>query len=241
VGTIFENSKVPLHYWLQCIYLMTSSKKGMSSHQLHRILGVTYKTAWFMSHRIREAMRIDNHDAPLGGEGKVVEADETYWGNWRKQPKGHRGWAHKEKIFSMVERKEKVRSFHVQATNAATLGPYLKKNVAPESRLFTDEASQYDSLGKGFSEHQTVAHSKREYGREEVHTNTIEGFFSILKRSFRGTYHMVSPKHMHRYLGEIDFRYNHRALNDLAQSHELVKGAKGKKLTYQALIKKNSS
>ena len=246
VGTLFERSKIPLHKWLLATYLLTSSKKGMSTHQLHRMLGITYKSAWFMTHRIREAMR-EKAQGQLGGEGSTVEVDETYWGN--KKPRGQkkgRGFQHKEKILTLVERKGKARSFHVPAVNRATLKPILKEQIAAESRIMTDEAGQYvvrklhgkDSkpFEKDFASHEYVNHSIGEYVRGDIHTNTIENYFSILKRGLTGTYQHVSKKHLKRYLGEFDFRYNNRSglgVDDVQRAENALRGIEGKRLTYR--------
>lgn len=240
VGTLFERSKIPLHKWLLATYLLTSSKKGMSTHQLHRMLGITYKSAWFMTHRIREAMREPNiTDDPMGGEGSTVEADETFWGGLKNKKTKHgkkgRGYEHKEKIFTLVERDGRARSFHVPAVNAATLKPILKAQIKAETALMTDEASQYIKVGREFSSHGVVRHGIGEYVRGDIHTNTIEGYFSILKRGLKGTYQHVSEKHLKRYLGEFDFRYNHRTklgVSDTQRAEAALKGIEGKRLTY---------
>jgi len=231
IGTIFEESHLPLHKWLQAIFLIASSKKGISSHQLHRTLEITYKTAWFLSHRIREAMK--QNDLPfVGGDGKVVEADETYIGNKGKHKKGARGWGHKEKVFSLVERGGKVSSHHVPFTDSKTLMPILQKEVKPETTLMTDEAKQYIKIGKNFKDHQVVVHSKKEYVRGSAHTNTIEGFFSIFKRGMKGIYQHCKGHHLHRYLAEFDYRYNSKDISDLQRSDNVLKGFVGKRLTY---------
>lgn len=186
---------------------ISSSKKGMSSHQLHRMLGVTYKTAWFMTHRIREGMKDPIFNQKMGGKGKVVEVDETFWGNKGKHRKVARGWAHKEKIFSLVERGGQVRSFHVEKVNASTLKRIMREQIEKDSCLVTDDFKSYKGLGKEFSTHDVICHSKGEYVRDKIHTNTIEGFFSILKRGLTGVYQHVSAQHLKRYIGEFDFRY----------------------------------
>ncbi|MGB1219943.1 MAG: IS1595 family transposase [Alcanivoracaceae bacterium] len=237
VGTLFEGSKVPLNKWLMAVHLMCASKKGISSHQLHRMIGVTYKTAWFMTHRIREAMRED-HDGPLGGGGKIVEADETF-GNERKpraQGKKGRGYHHKSKVFSLVERGGRVRSFHVPSVKAATLKPILKEQLAADSRLMTDEASQYTKVGREFAEHGVVAHGIGEYVRGDIHTNTVEGYFSIFKRGLKGSFHHISEKHLKRYLCEFDFRYNYRSkleYSDAERAKIALRGIDGKRLLYK--------
>jgi len=232
VGTAFERSKVPLHKWVLATHLLCSSKKGMSAHQLHRLLGVTYKTAWFMAHRIREAM-VETPAAPLGSGGGTVEADETYWGNNGKNRPGARGYEHKMKVFSLVEREGDVRSFHVPNVTAKTLGEVLRSQVAKEANLMTDEAKQYKKVGREFASHEAVNHGKGEYSRGVAHTNTIEGFFSILKRGLIGTYHHVGEQHLQRYVHEFDFRYNNRKVSDTDRAENALKGISGKRLTYR--------
>lgn len=236
VNTVFEKSKVPLNKWLMAVHLMCASKKGISSHQLHRMLGVTYKTAWFMTHRIREAMREEG--GMLGGGGKTVEVDETF-GNERKprsQGKKGRGYHHKSKVLALVERGGRVRSFHVPSVNAETLKPYLKAQISEESRLLTDEAAQYTKVGREFADHQIVRHGIGEYVRGDIHTNTIEGYFSIFKRGLKGAFHHISKKHLKRYLCEFDFRYNYRTaleFTDKQRADIALKGIQGKRLMYR--------
>lgn len=233
VGTVFERSHIPLHKWVMLTELMCSSKKGISSHQIHRMLGVTYKTAWFMAHRIREAMK-PNGSGKLGGGG-IIEADETYI--WRKPGSvKRRGHGHKEAIFSLVEREGKVRSFHVPDVTADTLKAKLKQNVAKSARLMTDEAKQYIAPGKTFLDHQSVNHSAGEYVRGDTHTNTVEGFFSIFKRGMYGVFQHVSSHHLHRYTTEFDFKYNHReklGFTDADRAVAALKGIGGKRLMYR--------
>lgn len=247
VGTIFESSHVPLRLWLQAIFLICSSKKGISSNQLHRTLGVTLKTAWFMSHRIREAMREGNL-SPMGGGGSIVEADETYFGKpaepkLSKQRKG-RPYLKGDKrrndraILSLVERGGKVRSFHVENADKPTVASIVKQNVERESRFHTDESRLYKGANEYFDSHETVKHSIKEYARGDVHVNSAEGFFGIFKRGMRGVYQHCSEKHLHRYLAEYDFRYNHRialGVNDEGRASMAVKGIVGKRLTYQTV------
>lgn len=235
VGTVFERSKVPLSKWLMAVYLLCSSKKGISSHQLHRTLGVTYKTAWFMTHRIREAMT-SNPDGLLGGGGGTVEADETYWGNNKRKVGPGRGYAHKMKVVSLVERGGQVRSFHVSDVKASTIREVLVNNVAKDAHLRTDEASQYVKVGREFASHEAVRHNAREYARGSAHTNTIEGYFSILKRGLVGTYHKCGEQHLIRYVREFDFRYNNRTalgVDDVQRTEAALKGIGGKRLTYR--------
>jgi len=244
VGTVFERSKVPLHKWLAATYLMCSSKKGISAKQIERTLGITYKTAWFMCHRIREAMR-DEKPIQMGGSGKTVEIDETFYGNRkpRYQKKG-RGYQHKQKILTLVEREGKARSFHVPRVNAKTLLPIIKEQISADTHIMTDDAGQYGSRNQSghvhaplasFASHNVVKHGIGEYVRGDIHTNTIEGFFSIFKRGMIGVYQHCGQQHLKRYLCEYDFRYNHRqklGFNDMARTNEALKGIKGKRLTY---------
>lgn len=235
VGTVFEASHIPVYKWLQAAYLLASSKKGISAHQLHRTLQVTYKTAWFMEHRLREAMR-ELKLEPMGGEGMTVEADETFIGNKGKQSKGARGYEHKEKVFSLVERGGRVRSTHVPHVNAETLRPILSEQLKAESRLMTDNARHYLPLGKDFASHESVNHSIGEYVRGDAYTNTIENYFSIFKRGMKGIYQHCSAQHLKRYLAEYDFRYNHReglGVGDAERTASLLEGIKGKRLTYR--------
>lgn len=242
VGTIFEDSKVKMHLWVQAIVLMTASKKGISSHQLHRTLGVTYKTAWFMEHRIREAIR-SGALAPFGAGGGAVEVDETFIGHDRTiKPKGEkkgRGYAHKHKVLSLVDRDTKqVRSMVVDDLKSETLAPILRENIAKEARLMTDEASQYKPIGPEYAEHGVVRHGAGEYVRSDdktIHTNTIEGYFSIFKRGMKGVYQHCGKQHLHRYVAEFEFRYNHRVANgvdDHGRARLALAGASGKRLTY---------
>jgi transposase-like protein len=235
VGTVFEASHVPLHIWFQASFLLCSSKKGISSNQLHRTLGVTLKTAWFMSHRLREAMVVFGME-PMGGAGKSVEADETFIGNKRPKARNARGYAHKHAVVSLVERGGKVRSQHVNDVNAATLRPILKAQIDPASWLMTDESAVYRSIGKEFKYHFTVEHGAGEYVRGTAHTNTIEGFFSIFKRGMIGVYQHCSSVHLQRYLAEFDFRYNQRialGIDDPARTEAALRGIVGKRLTYR--------
>jgi transposase-like protein len=235
VGTVFERSHVPLHIWFQAAFLLCSSKKGISSNQLHRTLGVTLKTAWFMSHRLREAMAVFGME-PLGGPGRSVEADETYIGNKRPKARNARGYAHKHAVVSLVERGGKVRSHHVNDVNSGTLRPILKAQIDAASWLNTDESSVYRSIGKEFRHHFTVEHGIGEYVRGGAHTNTIEGFFSIFKRGMTGVYQHCSSRHLKRYLAEFDFRYNERAalgVNDPERMEAALMGILGKRLTYR--------
>lgn len=236
VGTIFEASHVPMHYWLQAIYLMCASKKGVSSNQLHRTLGVTLKTAWFMSHRIREAMRSGDL-ASFGQDGGIVEVDETFIGVARPKPAKSRGGHHKNKVLSLVDRSTgHARSFVVKDVSKAEILPILRANIAKEARIMTDEARVYDRLATEFSGHDFVRHAADEYVRGEVHTNTIEGYFSIFKRGMRGIYQHCDKKHLHRYMAEFDFRYSNRValgVGDKERADRALVGIVGKRLTYQ--------
>ncbi|MEX0809931.1 MAG: IS1595 family transposase [Dongiaceae bacterium] len=242
VGTIFESSHVKLHLWLQAIFLLASSKKGISSNQLHRTLGVTLKTAWFMSHRIREAMR-DGSFSPMGGSGKIVEADETYIGRKKGKTKGP-GYEHKRAIFTLVERDGRARSFHIDQATIKTVTPILQANVDRETSLMTDDAGQYRYMSKSFAKHGVINHSAKEYVRGEISTNTVEGFFSIFKRGMKGVYQHCGEQHLHRYLAEYDFRYNERAalgVNDEERASRALKGVVGKRLTYRTTGRKVSA
>jgi transposase-like protein len=238
VGTIMEDSHIPMHLWLQAIHLMCSSKKGISSNQLHRTLGVTLKSAWFLSHRIREAMRTGDL-APFGGEGSIVESDETFIGrDYTKKGKGERkgrGYAHKFKVLSLVDRATgKSRSFKVDAVDGKTIIPIVRKNIAKEAVVMTDDAAHYKHLKAGFAGHEVIPHSKGHYGYGLIHTNTVEGFFSIFKRGMKGIYQHCSEKHLHRYLAEFDFRYNERKITDGERAETALRGISGKRLTYRA-------
>jgi transposase-like protein len=244
-GMVMESSHVKLHLWLQAFHLASSSKKGFSAHQLHRSLGVTYKTAWFMHHRVMESMREGGLDLPLGGEGQIVEADETYFGPKKvKATKRTDGseftksgkTANKRAIVSLVERGGRVRSFHVPRADKATVSKIVTDNIHHESRLHTDESRLYFGAEAFFAEHETVNHGAKEYARGDVHCNSAEGFFGVFKRGMRGTYQHCSEKHLHRYLAEFDFRYNRRTAlgwNDDQRTIAAVEGAVGKRLLYK--------
>jgi transposase-like protein len=238
VGTVFERSHVPLHKWVQALYLLCCSKKGMSAHQLHRVLGVSYKAAWFMGHRIREAMR-DGSLGPLGGEGRTVEADETFIGRKKGVPTPKGGPSHKHAVLALVERGGKARSVHLDELTKAEVGTIVRGNVARESRLMTDEGRHYREVGREFAEHGHVRHALGEYvGRDDrsVHTNTVEGFFGLFKRGMKGVYQHCAEKHLHRYLAEFDFRYNNRVrlgVNDAMRAEAALLGVVGKRLTYR--------
>jgi transposase-like protein len=234
VGMVFERSHIPLHKWLLAIRLMCSSKKGVSAHQLHRTLGITYKSAWFLAHRIREAMT-DNVSTPLGGEGKFVEADETHVGV-KARNRAYRAPAPKKAVVALVERQGRVRSHHVPEVTAATLRPILERHIDKASHLRTDESGVYWEAGEKFSSHRTVVHSQDEYVRGDAHSNTAENYFSILKRGIYGIYQHVSEEHLHRYLAEFDFRYSNRVrlgVDDTERTRRAIAGAEGKRLTYR--------
>lgn len=248
-GTVMEASHVKLTVWVTAFHLMASSKKGMSAHQLHRTLDVTYKTAWFLAHRIREAMKTGGLGAaPMGGGGQVVEADETYYGpvdefrrsrtrggSYLKSKKG-RGPANKRAIVSLVERGGSVRSFHVAYADKETVSKIVRENVDPATRLHTDESRLYAGSDQVFAAHETVKHSAGEYARGDVNTNSVEGYFSVFKRGMRGVYQHCREKHLHRYLSEFDFRHNTRTAlgwSDERRAALAVKQIEGKRLTYR--------
>lgn len=247
VGTIFEKSHVALYLWLQAFYLIAGSKKGISANQLHRTLGVTLKTAWFMGHRIREAMRIGSLVPPMGGAGETVEIDETIYGRADTAPKGRAfkgrlamSSGHRNVIVSLVQRGGGVRSYHVAGSTVNEVIPIVNANVRKETALMTDSAQLYKFQLGSFASHDRVDHTAGEYVRYEptkvVHTNTVEGYFSVFKRGMRGTYQHCKEKHLHRYLAEFDFRYNNRValgVNDEQRAASMVKGAQGKRLTYR--------
>jgi transposase-like protein len=248
IGTIFEDSHVPLDVWLSAMYLICASKKGISSNQLHRTLGVTLKTAWFMSHRIREAMR--NGDlAPFGANGGTVESDETFIGT-EPGAQVRKGYAHKRKVLSLIDRNSgQSRSMVIDNVDAKTIVPILQENIDREARIVTDDAGQYRHLDKSFAEHSVVNHTQGEYVSVEdrtIHTNCAEGYFSIFKRGMKGVYQHCKKSHLHRYLAEFDFRYNNRCsrpktkhrparkgFNDVERTDILLKGVVGRRLTYQ--------
>lgn len=240
MGTVYERSHIPLHKWLLGFRLMCGSKKGISAHQLSRTLNITYKSAWFMAHRIREAMG-EEPIGPLGGKDKVVEVDETFIGqpDWifvnGKGWQQVRGTNTKRKVISLVERGGRAHSFKVENFQPDTIREVLS-HVSRESRLHTDEAHHYRKPGKEFAEHGRVIHCQEEYARGDITTNTVEGFFSIFKRGMIGVYQHCSEQHLHRYLKEFDFRYSHRAklkIDDAQRTALAVKGAEGKRLTYR--------
>lgn len=235
-GTIFEDSPLPLHQWFQAAFLMCSSKKGVSANQLHRTLGCTLKTAWFVGHRLREAMREGDLAVPFGSDGGAVEADEAFWGRKKGMPK-RAAHHHKMKVLTLIDRNTRqAKSTVVKDLTNESLYPVIRKNIAREARLMTDEARHYRRIGREFADHQFVTHGMEEYVRGEAHTNTAEGFFSVFKRGMRGVYQHCQEKHLHRYLAEFDFRYNARVglgVDDHARMAKALAGAKGKRLRYR--------
>jgi len=244
IGTLFEDSHIPLRFWLQAIYLMAQSKKGISANQLHRSLGVTLKSAWFLGHRIREAMR-EGELAPFGGNGGIVESDETFLWNEPGKPIKRGGGGHKHKILSLIDRNSgQVRSAVVENFKVKTIVPILKENIAKEARVMTDEAGQYRGLKDHFEDHGVVNHSVKEYvsfSDPSIHINTVEGFFSIFKRGMKGVYQHCEKQHLHRYLAEFDFRYSKRVakgIDDSTRAEKILCGVAGKRLTYQTANRK---
>jgi transposase-like protein len=244
-GTVMERSHAKLTLWAAAFHLAASSKKGFSAHQLHRELGCQYNTAWFLHHRVMEAMRRGGLDlAPMGGEGSIIEADETYQGrhdtpHMGAQRRGRpyinrkgRGPAGKRAVIALVERGGNVRSFHVAVADQGTVQRIIRENIAKEATLHTDESRLYASAADLVATHETVKHSAGEYVRDHVHTNTIEGYFSIFKRGMKGVYQHCKEKHLHRYLAEFDFRYNSRKITDMERTIAAVRGGEGKRLTY---------
>jgi transposase-like protein len=254
VKTVFERSKIPLTKWLAALFMLTASKKGVSAHQIHRSLDISYKSAWFMMHRLREALRTGGL-APMGGSGKVVEVDETYIGRLKGQPVRRGGGTHKNTVLTLVERGGSARSFHIDSTSIADITPILKANIAKESGFMTDEARHYMEPGRDFASHDAVNHGEKEYVRywnevtdktradgkpvvetTTITTNTVEGYYSIFKRGMKGIYQHCSEKHLHRYLAEFDFRYSNRAalgVDDYSRAEIAAKGIVGKRLTYR--------
>ena len=242
VGTVFERSKIKLNVWVHAVDLYTASKKGFSAHQLHRTLGVTYKTAWFMAMRIREAMKPDAKEGPMGGPGKFVEADTTFVGgkesNKHKSKRNSKniGGMGKQIVHTLVERDGSARSSHIANISGATLRPILVTQVSRKSTLMTDTAGGYMGVGKEFERHEMVDHGIGEYVRGDAHSNTVEGYFAILKRGINGTYHHVSEAHLKRYLSEFDFRYTYRmklGYSDAMRANKAMQGIVGKRLMYR--------
>ena len=239
VGTVFEHARMPLHLMLQAVHLMVSSKKGISAHQLSRVLEVQYKTAWFLAHRIREAMRSGDL-APFGAGGGAVEVDETYFGQRKGVEKAKGGHAHKLGVLALVDRNTgTMRSFTFDKFRAEQVHPIVRANISREARLMTDEARMYSKIGKEFAQHGTTLHGGHVYVSKEdptIHTNTVEGAFSIFKRGMKGVYQHCGEQHLHRYLAEFEFRYNYRiknGFNDRERAYEGLKGIVGKRITYR--------
>ncbi|WFU80943.1 IS1595 family transposase [Bradyrhizobium sp. CIAT3101] len=249
VNTVFERSKIPLTKWLAALFLMTASKKGISAHQVHRMLGISYKSTWFMMHRLREAMRVGGLLPPMGEDGGAVEVDETYIGRLQGVKKKRGGAAHKNTVLSLLDRETgHVRSFHVATATVDDVAPIVRANVSKEAHLMTDQAKIYKKLGAEFSRHDTVNHQEDEYVRRDgetvITTNTIESYFSVFKRGMGGTYQHCAEKHLHRYLAEFDFRHNNRTalgVNDTERADQLAKGIVGKRLTYRRPDRKGST
>lgn len=249
VGTIFESSHIPMHLWLQAMHLLCSSKKGISANQLSRILGCTLRTAWFLGHRIREAMSDDGSAGPLGGAGKIVEIDETYMSTGPYPDDASaafvngKGWTNRRgpkpnsvRVVTLVERQGRARSIKVENLSASSVARIVFENADRASRIMTDEARMYPKIGREFAQHDRVNHSKGEYARGEVTTNTVEGYFSVFKRGMRGTYQHCGEQHLHRYLSEFDFRYSNRValgIGDAERAERALSGVVGKRLTYE--------
>ena len=239
IGSIFEDSHLPLHLWLQVIHLMCSSKKGISTRQIQRTIKCGLKTAWHLTHRIRLAMVDGAEGGPLGGLGKHVEADETYIGR-RNDKNVKQGGHHKLVVLSLVERGGDVRSFHIDGAHLSRVKPLIDQHMDKASTLNTDESNLYKRVGREFTAHGVVNHRKREYVKGTASTNTLEGFFSVFKRGMVGVYQHCDERHLHRYLSEFDFRYNSRAklgVNDEQRTSRAVMGAKGKRLTFETIGK----
>lgn len=237
MGTIFEDSHIPLKKWLLAIYLMNASKKGISAHQLHRMLDITYKAAWFMAHRIRYAMT----EQPLGQLLGTVEADETYIGGKNRGGKRGRGSENKTPVFALVSRGGELRAGKVQNVTGTMLKGIIRENVTSDSRIMTDQYPAYRGLENDFAGHETVDHSVGEYVNGNAHTNTLEGWFSLLKRGVNGTFHHVSEQHLDRYVGEFAYRYNNKKISDSERAKKTVKQVEGKRLVYKDTIKKTGN
>jgi transposase-like protein len=240
VGTVFERSKIPLSKWLAALFLMVASKKRVSAHQVHRMLDISYKSTWFMMHRLREAMRSGDL-SPMGGAGSIVKIDETYIGR-KEGAEIKRSIWHKNAILTLVERGGRARSFHVDNATKENIAPIIRENIDRETHVMTDEANRYSKIGDEFAKHDAVDHSRGEYGytdREtgtKINTNTIEGYYSIFKRGMKGVYQHCSEKHLHRYLAEFDFRYSNRSklgIEDRERASRALLGITGKRLTYR--------
>jgi transposase-like protein len=235
VGTVMESSRVPLTKWLVAFHLMTSSKKGFSAHQLHRTIGVTYKTAWFMAHRIRYAMRQSDF-TPLSG---VVEVDETYVGGKPRKTRGpvnkraDRRYTDKTPVFALVERNGRAIAMPLERVRGAEMKKMMRDMIQPEAKIMTDESTLYRGTEKHFASHETVNHTRKEYARGDVTTNSVESFFALVKRQHYGTNHQYSKKHMPAYITETEFRWNARKLTDEDRREQAIRGIEGKRLTYR--------
>ncbi|MDB5407748.1 MAG: putative transposase [Rhodospirillales bacterium] len=236
-GSVMESSHIPLHKWALAFHLMAASKKGISAHQLHRMLGITYKSAWFMAHRIREAMS-DSSGGQLGGAGEIVEVDETYLGQAveNRGQRSKQGGGDKRMVVTLVERNGRARSIHADRMKRDQVARIVRDNLDRKSAMMTDEARLYWKVGREFARHEMVKHAGKEFVRGDAYTNTVEGFFSIFKRGMRGIYQHCGDRHLHRYLAEFDFRYSNRiklGVDDVERTMRAIKGAEGKRLTYQ--------
>ena len=240
VGTVFERSKIPLTKWLAALFMLASSKKGVSAHQVHRMLGISYKSTWFMMHRLREAMRTGGL-TPMGSAGSIVEIDETFIGR-KEGAEVRRGGAHKNVVLSLIERGGEARAFHVNSTKREDIIPIVKANIAKETHVMTDESNTYSDLGKHFKSHDVVDHSRKEYAYTDrvrnlnISINSAEGYYSVFKRGMKGVYQHCKEKHLHRYVAEFDFRHSNRSalgVEDMERAEKLAAGIVGKRLTYR--------
>lgn len=238
VGTVFERSKVPLTKWWMAAHMLNQGKNGASAHEIHRQIGVTYKTAWFMMHRLREAMTDLKPTTPMGGHGREIQADETYYGNTSKRAKGYKkGHSQKASIVAIVEPEGQVRAVHVETANADSVRRFLVTNASRKSVLVTDHSPLYNQVSGEFADHQRVLHAAREYKNKRGYsTNNVENFFLQFKRGMRGTYIHCGPQHVQRYLNEFSFRYSNRSglgITDGERTALTMKGIEGKRLTYR--------
>ena len=237
VGTVFERSKLPLNKWVMATHFMSASKTGISAHQLHRLLGITYKSAWFMCHRIREAMSVTDKSG-MGGKGEEIQVDETYQGSTSKRAKGYqKGMRHKQQVVALVDpAKGEVRAFHVKTATTDKIRDILFTNVDRKSILVTDESNLYKYTGKAYAKHETVKHTKGQYvNKGGFHTNNVENFFGVFKRSLKA-HIVVSEQHLQRYVNEAAFRYSNRQITDSERAIEALKGIEGKRLTYRPTV-----
>lgn len=242
VGTVMERSHIPLTKWLMAFRLMAASKKGISAHQMHRMMGITYKTAWFMNHRIREAMGLPKSSGPIGGEGKTVESDETFVGGKAKNVKRGKPTPKKHPVVALIERDGEMRAKHVADVTAKTVREVLVTQVSRKSELHTDDSLVYYWLGREFAKHRKVNHSKDEYvGKDGEHCNTCESYFALLKRGIMGSFHSVSEAHLQRYADEFAFRWNYRKVDDEARANAIIKAVGGKRLTYRPRLNEGAN